>query len=743
MFSMKKNYLPFLLLLLSAAAAVAGSGLSYHRFMTPRSTMGEFEGISGDGWVRQGATITLRDLAPRGNRIDLHFDQYQWPVRSTSHFRARVCGAVVSEFVSEPNAVRRVQLPGACEPRVLTLEVLDPFTPSATDHRQLGAKLASVAVGSRVGVPILAWPILLAAFAAIAALSLGAAALLEGRWRMAAAAVPLAAIFFLQRSLAPDFEKALALWLCLIALAAGVLAAKRWGRAFPEGRWMPSADLIAAAIVIGAALLRFHGLHFGLPARYHPDEVPKFNAIMDMVHRGDLNPRYFRHPSLLLYSTYFTNQIFHAVLTFLGVAREWSETLIFSGRIVSATAGTLSVYLIYRIAARLFSKSTGLLAAAFLAVMPLHVTCSRYVKEDALLTFVTLAAVAVLLKAVQEDRKKLLLAAGFLAGCSASVKYSGMLSAAILMAAPWLRSRTWRPDPAYLAWTVGALCMMPIGFVVCTPYSVLDTNLFLNHFNYEKRHMEQGHTTFIDAWSQFWMFHFHYSIIPGVSLPGALLAAAGVGFLAWRRRTEDLFVVMLVLLFYLPAEYVKAKPAPQPERYILPCLPFLAAAAGELLRVLRARRSTIAAAVLAAVMIGFPAVRSAELASEIMNDTRAQMADWMREHLRPGSSVLIDWKPYAPGITENDFELVYMRRDRIIPGLDLRALRETGKDYLSLSSLFYSRYFMPNADPASREQIRRVFRQLPIVKEIAPKYGTYGFHNPSITVFSLRENGKR
>ena len=56
-----------------------------------------------------------------------------------------------------------------------------------------------------------------------------------------------------------------------------------------------------------------------------------------------------------------------------------------------------------------------------------------------------------------------------------------------------------------------------------------------------------------------------------------------------------------------------------------------------------------------------------------------------------------------------------------------------------LSSLFYDRYFsQPEADPVLRQRIREVFERVPIVKQFSPRFGTYGFHNPTLTLFSLK-----
>ncbi|NDC39794.1 MAG: phospholipid carrier-dependent glycosyltransferase, partial [Proteobacteria bacterium] len=170
--------------------------------------------------------------------------------------------------------------------------------------------------------------------------------------------------------------------------------------------------MLLGGLVLFAGAVRFYGLSFGLPANFHPDEVPKVNAVMRMVDHGDLNPRYFLHPSLLLYSCYFVNTILQYVGSFFGVEGTFRETAFLAGRVVSATAGTLSVGLVYLIGRRLYGSFAGFTAALLLAVFPLHVTCSRYLKEDALLVFFFLTCIALTLKAAQEKRQWLLYLAG-------------------------------------------------------------------------------------------------------------------------------------------------------------------------------------------------------------------------------------------------------------------------------------------------------------------------------------------
>jgi hypothetical protein len=55
-----------------------------------------------------------------------------------------------------------------------------------------------------------------------------------------------------------------------------------------------------------------------------------------------------------------------------------------------------------------------------------------------------------------------------------------------------------------------------------------------------------------------------------------------------------------------------------------------------------------------------------------------------------------------------------------------------------LSSLFYNRYFsQPESQPTLRQRFREVFQRVPIIKQFEADSGTYGFHNPTLTLFSL------
>jgi len=751
--TLKNISLVFVLLVFSLVASLAGLGLTYKSYITPTSSLGEFLRIHADTWLEDGAEIRLGNLASRGNRLLLDFNPWRPGELGPANIRVKVCGEVASEFfVGEDKQI--IYLTGDCEPRVAHFNVLNPFEGGRADRRALGAQLNSAEVTSRLGFPIVRLDLVVKVAIGIFLLSLFFfLSFTKKNIKTLAFLIPLLSFLLIRNEESLAIFNSSALWLFTLPLFAGFCYASRnLGSNFAGSSRSALSDLdsyfrttsfLILAIVLAGGLLRFYGIDFGLPASFHPDEASKVRVLTRMWVDESLNPRYFLHPSLLLYLTYFLNSLIY--LTGLGGA-EWNSTALLSGRMVSALAGTFSLYLVFLIGKRLYGSSAGLIAAAVLAVLPLHVTCSRYLKEDALLVALTLCCVAALLKAVQEDKKGYLLFAGLLAGLSASSKYSGLLSVIIVGSAPWLKSGGWKPEVSYFGYTALALLLFPVGFLMGTPYAYFDYNGFMRGVRYEKAHMLRGHTVSIDAWSQYWMYHFSRSIIPGMSFFSTLLAVFAAGLLLWRRKIEDLFLLSLVLLFYLPAEWVRTKPAPQPERYILPCLPFLAIAVGEGIRIIsrmtffqHLRTKAVGVSLLVALVIFFPAKRSIELASEIRNDTRERMAEWMIENIPHGTEILVDWWPYSPQFPDDNFVITQMERRNIVQQFYINRLREAEQDYLMVSSLFYDRFFsQPKTSAHSRELIRGVFR-LPVIKEFAPEHGMYGFHNPTITLFSLKE----
>jgi hypothetical protein len=156
-------------------------------------------------------------------------------------------------------------------------------------------------------------------------------------------------------------------------------------------------------MVIGlvALALRLYGLRYGLPAVYNPDEVAIMSRALAFA-KGDLNPHNFLYPSFYFYVLFAWEGLTavlavttRAVDSFGAFQREFfvDPTRVFvAGRLLSALLGTATVIATGFLGARLPLPIVGPIAALLLAVAPLHVLNSHYVKHDVPVTFLIVLA---------------------------------------------------------------------------------------------------------------------------------------------------------------------------------------------------------------------------------------------------------------------------------------------------------------------------------------------------------------
>lgn len=489
------------------------------------------------------------------------------------------------------------------------------------------------------------------------------------------------------------------------------------------------AFLVVCIVSLGASL-RFYALDFGFPFYHHPDEGPKGQIVARMIENHSFHPHYFLHPTLLLY----LSRTLSLAAASLDLALDPVHQAVLAGRIVSALAGSLSVMILFLLGRRLISSPGGLLAAAILAVSPLHVTCSRYMKEDVLCIFFALAALHAAVIAVQEGRGRWLIGAGALAGLSAASKYTGALTVLFVLIVPIL------PLGAGLSRRVrfAALMVAPLGFLAGCPYAVIAASDFTRHFLKERSHMEEGHHGIvIDAWSQWWTYHLSRSIAPGIGVITTAAALFGLGLVVARQRAVGLLILAGALLFYLPAEWVRAKPPPQPERYVLGALPFLALAAAYAVREIGAlgRRHVLGGAFVFAVTL-IPAWRSIELARDIQPDTRVRMREWITMNLA-GSSILID-ASYSPRLEGVPVRVTLSKASKHPNKFTRQRLLESGNEYLLVNGFSYDRYFNePRTNELMKKRFSRIFEAFELVKEFSAPSGSYGFHNPVMRLYRI------
>ena len=444
-----------------------------------------------------------------------------------------------------------------------------------------------------------------------------------------------------------------------------------------------------AAIVCLGAVLRLFPIWFGLPyLGARPDEETAVVHALAIL-GGDPNPHFFHWPSLTFYvfaALYAAASGIRRALS-LDPALTGADHLLLARGFV-AVAGTLTIVVLFRIGRRVAGDTTGILAAAFLAVAILHVRDSHFAMTDVLMTLLVTVSLALLLRGVDaalaDPRHagaiRWFAAAGLAGGLAASTKYSAaaviaaMGAAQLLCLEPvskplvasgfsrgprralarWGGSRTnrvlqpllvrslkharewraWMPSLVFLAAFAG-------GFIAATPYALLDFETFATDLRYDFAHLSEGHGGV--ALGRGWWYHLTRSLPYGVGVSIFIAAVAGlVPFVTYYTRHAVVIGAFAAAFFAsIGSGYTVFF------RYILPLVPIVCLLAAVGVRhgapwlASRTGFSNRATLALLAVLAGGPAfVYSAWLDVLLARtDTRVLAARWLTPRLKAEDSL--------------------------------------------------------------------------------------------------------
>ena len=341
---------------------------------------------------------------------------------------------------------------------------------------------------------------------------------------------------------------------------------------------------LAALAVIGlAAALRIWGLRFGLPHTLtRPDEEAVF-AIALQIFQRHFNPQFFDWPSLYLYAVgaadvlYFNIERLAGRFTyeydFLIAASQNPGPLFLIARAMTAAMGTATVWLVYRIGLRLFDRHTALMAALFLAVVPLHARDSHFGVPDIAATALVAASFLFTARYWQSERSKDVLLAAMFAGLAASAKYNaGLVAVPALLAVVHPREGGWRFGPSQIRLSAIMCGIAMATFLIGTPYALLDWRGFLTGLQRDTAHLRAGHAA-LQGWA--WRVHLTSSLWFGLRWPVLVAAFFGLASFIARDRRRGLLVSLFPLLYFAIIGAGQTAFA----RYIIPIVPFLCLAA--------------------------------------------------------------------------------------------------------------------------------------------------------------------
>ena len=495
--------------------------------------------------------------------------------------------------------------------------------------------------------------------------------------------------------------------------------------------------LVLVAILAGAFALRMWGLSWGLPYHWSLDEIHRRD---DTLNQGVPNLT-ATQPGFVLNSLFVVYQ----VAEILGLPLGDADSL-YIARLFMVVVGLLTVVGVWMLARELAGDDkpavAAPVAALLVAVLPFHNAMSRYVKEDGPLGMWTVVVMLTLVRYWRVPSWGRLALLGLAVGASFSTKFSAVALLPVIGIAVLAVARRDRTRLPQLAGRIAGLALAAgVGILVISPQYLVNPGLlweaFEFQFLYSRSGSHDGITIPISPWAEWWTYYVRHGLIPGMTWPVFLVAIAGA-FPLWR-RPAGWTVVATALLMYLALEHSVAKPAPFAARYLTPVVPLLCVQAAfgieAIVRWFAARgRLVIGMVACAVVFVVPPAVKSMMVADEAVHDTRWVAGAWMDANFPPGTKIVIVdnrmYRPVAHGWDVEDIWTVDDRGDSLNPDGS-----GDPAPYFVLTSFRYQRYLdSPEADPERTAYYRQVMSYR-LVKEIKPKWLSYGFHSPTIQIY--------
>jgi 4-amino-4-deoxy-L-arabinose transferase-like glycosyltransferase len=287
------------------------------------------------------------------------------------------------------------------------------------------------------------------------------------------------------------------------------------------------------------------------------------------------------------YLTYGTNMFYPPMFDI--VTAGFFEILgitVFSARLVAVVFSILTVWVVFEFTKKLFNQKVAFLSAVLFAVMPGYVWLSRMAMIETMLVFFFTLSLMFFFMWLKNHKKTYMFLACISLALGVLTKFQMIIAAAIMLAGMlyWAKDRlkinlTKRKIITLTVIAVAVICVL----IVMQTY----VSIFVNQWIYALQMGNPEKSVYSIRFSvpvSYTVFYFiemvwPYPNIHPVSLFLYAVSLAGLGFLAWRRKTEDKY-----LLIWFAVVFVFFTLIPNKQwRYVLPLFPVLAIASASLI----------------------------------------------------------------------------------------------------------------------------------------------------------------
>jgi len=437
------------------------------------------------------------------------------------------------------------------------------------------------------------------------------------------------------------------------------------------------AILALAAIVFGSGIL------YGLPQEMDADEGLFVVGAAKMLADGTLDPRWYGIPASML--MYALAAIF-ALMGVIGVAigafdslGELGQLFLRDVTLFHAAGRTLTVLttlpcmpIMWRIMRQLeIDRRFAYLALLTFCLSPLIVRYASLIRGDIYQMLFNLVSLWFALRALdQKHFYRDMTIAGACVGFALTNKYPGVLGAVPVIGAAIIllvrKQITFKI--AALSLGLAALASLAAAFLT-GPFLFLNFEGVLGGLAAEGRAAHLGQT---NQGLGFAVNFYVLDVLPGaVSVVGAVLALAGLTWFAPKVAFQRggvlvgaLFFAYLIFIASLNLYW---------QRWAIPLVPLaaigIALALSRLFEMIAERlRLRLASLIVAPILILAPLAHVTYIdatARAFNQDTRTRSMAWIREHLQPGTTILLE--AFSPALSTEEFDVRVPNQGRIRP----------------------------------------------------------------------------
>lgn len=414
--------------------------------------------------------------------------------------------------------------------------------------------------------------------------------------------------------------------------------------------------ILLTGILLLATLTRLQGIDFGLPALYDPDEPLFALSAVKLLAERTLNPGWFGHPgTTTIYGLAIVDMLVVGVSLLTGrfdsldaiatAAYADPAILILPGRLSIMLCGVASVYMTWRIGKRLAGDGAGLVAAGLLAINAVHIAYSQIIRTDVQASLFMLLCLNAAIGVAQTGRLRAYLVAGALAGAACATKWPAASVFICVGGACALRCAAQDADRRgeIMRLALAALAMI-LALCVISPFILIDFSTMIANLSGEAQAHHVGATGKGLVANLGW--YLHRPLGGSMGTAGLILTGAGMLLVLMRGGIARATLLPIALLFFV---LISAQ-ALIWERWAVPLLPFAALFTGMAVAALvgwaRAQGDRVAGLAAAAMLMAAlipPAMGALQSrAAERAHDTRMLASAWVRDHVPPGSRIVLE-----------------------------------------------------------------------------------------------------